>query len=84
MDFSQSFPPIRDGKTRPRTGFHFSEQKRPVLESSGVSLEKRPHLESRIKVARSLLVVVSLPILLMLGSRGAVGVSITDVLQFTT
>ena len=37
------------------TGFHFSVQKRPVPESSGASLVKRPHLESRVEI----LVIVS-------------------------
>ena len=34
------------GKSRPKTGFHFTVQKRPVPGSSGASLAKRPHLES--------------------------------------
>ena len=45
IDLCQSFSPKRGGKTRPQTGFNFSVQKRPVLESSGASLDKRPHLE---------------------------------------
>ena len=43
---SQSFPPKRGGKTRPRTGFHFTVQKRTVPGSSGPCLAKRPHLEN--------------------------------------
>ena len=50
---------MRGGKTRPKTGFYFNLQKRPVPESSGASLAKRPDLESWI-VAGSLLVVVSI------------------------
>ena len=49
IGLSQSFPPKRDGKTKPQTGFHFHVQKRPVLESSDASLAKRPHFESRIE-----------------------------------
>ena len=44
------FFPKRGGKARPQTGFHFTVQKRPMSGSvpgtSGVSLPKRPHLES--------------------------------------
>ena len=50
VGLSQSFPPERGGKARPRTGFHFTVQKRPmsgsVLGTSGASLPKWPHLES--------------------------------------
>ena len=46
MGLPQSFPSQRGGKTRPWTGFYFTEQKRPVPGSSGPSLAKRPHLES--------------------------------------
>ena len=46
IGFSQSFPPKRGDKTRPRTGFNFMMQKRPVPGSSGPSLAKRPHMES--------------------------------------
>ena len=42
MSLSQSFPPMRGGKTRLKIGFHFTVQKRPVPESSGASLVKRP------------------------------------------
>ena len=45
IGLSQSFPPKRGGKITPRTWFHFGVQKRPVLELSGDSLAKRPHLE---------------------------------------
>ena len=38
MGLSQSFPPRRGSKTTPRTGLHFSVQKRSVLESSDASL----------------------------------------------
>ena len=38
---------MRGGKARPKTGFHFNVQKRPMPESTGISLAKRPHLESR-------------------------------------
>ena len=47
---------------------------------------KRPHFESRIEAhhgAGNLLVLMSLPVLLPLGRRGAMGVSIPDVLQST-
>ena len=47
---SQSFPPKRGGKARPRTVFQFTVQKRPMSGSvpgtSGASLPKWPHLES--------------------------------------
>ena len=50
VGLSQSFPPKRAAKARPQTGFHFTVQKRPLSGSvpgiSGVSLPKRPHLES--------------------------------------
>ena len=50
VGLSQSFPPTRGGKARPQTGFQFTAQKKPmsgsVLGTSGVSLPKRPHLES--------------------------------------
>ena len=66
-------------KARPKTEFHFNVQERSVPESSGASLAKRPCLESRTescqKVAESLLVVVSLPVNLTLGGRGAMGVA---------
>ena len=47
MGLFQSFPSKRGGKTRPWTGFHFTVQKGPVPGSSGASLARRPHLESR-------------------------------------
>ena len=56
----------RSGKTRPRTGFHFMVQKRPVPWSCAPSLAKRPHLERGmrlVQVARSLLVAMSPPVL---------------------
>ena len=50
VGLSLSFPPKRGGKARPRTGFQFTVQKRPVSGSlpgtSGAHLPKRPHLES--------------------------------------
>ena len=46
MGLSQSFPSKRVGKTRSRTGFHFTVQKRPVPGSSGPSLAKWPHVKS--------------------------------------
>ena len=50
VGLSQTFPPKRCDKARPRTGFHFTVQKRPlsgsVLGTCGESLPKRPHLES--------------------------------------
>ena len=50
VGLSQSFPPKRDGKTRPQTGFQFTVQKRPmsgsVLGTSGATLPKQPHLGS--------------------------------------
>ena len=50
VGLSQSFPPQRGGKARPQTGFQFTVQKRHmsgfVPGTSGVSLPKRPHLES--------------------------------------
>ena len=47
MGLFQSFAPMRGGKARPRTGFYVNVQKRLVLESSGASLAKRPHVEKR-------------------------------------
>ena len=49
IGLSQSFPPKGGSKARPGTGFHFILQKKPVLESRGAFLAKRPHLESRIE-----------------------------------
>ena len=50
MGLSHSFPSKRGGNTRPKAGFHFPIQKRPVTGSvpgsGGVSLANRPHLES--------------------------------------
>ena len=46
MGLSQSFPSLRGGKARPRTGFYFMVQKSPVPGSSGPSLAKRSQLES--------------------------------------
>ena len=50
VDLSPSFPPKRGGKARPRTGFQFTVQKRPMSGSvpgtSGAPLPKQPHLES--------------------------------------
>ena len=50
VGLSQSFPPKRAGKARPQTGFQFTVQMRPLSGSvpgtNGVSLPKRPHLES--------------------------------------
>ena len=49
VGLSQCFPPRRDGKARPWTGFQFTVQKRPMSGSvsgtSGASFPKRPHLE---------------------------------------
>ena len=78
MGLSWSFPSKIGGKTRSQTQFHFSVQKRPVPESSGASLAKRLQVQSRLRltqVAGSMLVVMSLPCLLMLGRREAMGVS---------
>ena len=47
LGLSQSFPAEGGGKVIPKSGFHFKMQKRPVLELSGTSLAKRPHMESR-------------------------------------
>ena len=49
IGFSQSFPPKRDSRDRPWTGFHFNVQKKPVPKSICASFAKRPHLESRIE-----------------------------------
>ena len=49
MGLSQGFPSKRGGTARSWTGFHFTVQKRPVSESGGASLAKRPYLESRIE-----------------------------------
>ena len=57
VGLSQSFPPKRGGKARPRTGFQFTVQKRPISRSvpgtSGASLPKRPHLESGTEAHQS-------------------------------
>ena len=82
MGLSQSFPSKRGYKTRSRTGFHFTVQKRPVP-----GLEVLPWLRGLIwrvgmrliQVARSLLVAMSPPVLLTLGGKGSVGVSVPDV-----
>ena len=84
MDLSQYFPPMTGGKARPKTGFWLNLQKRLVLESSGCFLAKR--LTWRVgwrlfKVVESLVVVVSLPVLLIQGRRGAMGVDAPAVLQ---
>ena len=47
LGLSQSFPYKRGGKASPWPGFHFAVQKRPLSGSSGASLAKRPHLDSR-------------------------------------
>ena len=76
MGSSQSFPSKRGGKARPWPGFHFMGQKRCMPGTNGASLVLRPPLESGmrlIQVARSLLVAVYLPVLLILGGRGAMG-----------
>ena len=49
IGLSLSFPPKRSGKARPWNWFPVTVQSRPVLEFSGASLAKRPHLESRIE-----------------------------------
>ena len=41
---------MRGGKARPKTGFCFHVQKRPMPECSGVFFCKEPHLEIRTKV----------------------------------
>ena len=38
---------MRGSKARPKTGFNSNMHKRPLPESSGASLAKRPHLENR-------------------------------------
>ena len=83
MGLSQSLPPMRGGKVRPKTGFCFNVQKRPVPESSGASLVKGLtwRVELRlVTVAENLLVEVSLPVLLTLGGRGLMWIGIPDVL----
>ena len=82
IGLSQSFPSKRGGKSRPWTGFHFTVQKRPLPGSSGASLAKRPHLESGTKTCtcgKKSAGSISLPVLLMLGRRGAMGVGTPDV-----
>ena len=51
---SQSFPPMRGGKARPMTAFHFNVPKRPVPQSSGSSLAKRHCLENGTEVPEQL------------------------------
>ena len=86
MGLSQYFPPKRDGKTRLRTEF-ISVYKRDICQSLVVPLWLRG-LTCRVglrlvQVAGSLLVIVSLPVLLMLGRRGAMGISAPDVSHST-
>ena len=69
MGSSQSFLCLRGGKARPKTGFYFNVERILVSESSCASLAEASLGEvwlRLIKVAGSLLVVVSLPILLTL------------------
>ena len=86
MGSSQSFPPLRGGKARPRTQFHFNMQREPcrnlLMPLLQIDLAWRVGL-GPVKVAESLLLVVSLPLVLALGTWGAVEVSIPDVLQST-
>ena len=84
--FCQTFLCKRCRKARPQTVFHFTVQKMlgqglvVPLWLRGLTWREGLRL---IRVARSLLVVVSLPVLLMLWRRGAVGVSTPDVSQST-
>ena len=52
MGLSQSFPPMRGGKARPKSGFHFNAQKRPVPESSGAYLATGPDLKSKTEACQ--------------------------------
>ena len=73
-------------KARPRTWFNFNLQKRPVPESSGALWQWGLILRVGLRldqVAGSLLAVVSLPVLLTLGRRGAVGVHMANVSHST-
>ena len=86
VGLSQYFPPKRGGKARPQTGLHFIVQKRPnsgsVPGPSGTSLGKRPHLECGNEAhpsGKKSAVAVSPPVLHMLGYKGAVGISASDV-----
>ena len=78
MVLSQSFPPMTGGKPRPKTGFNFSVQKRPVLESGGSSLERSLTWRVRlglVKETEIILVVEFLPDLLTIGRSQAGGVA---------
>ena len=91
MGLYQSFPSKRGGKARRWTGFHFAMQRRSVpgsVQGLVVNLWLRG-LTWRwgmrlIQVARSLLVAVSPPVLLMLGGKGSVEDGTPDVLQSST
>ena len=70
-----------------RGGFQFNVQKWPVAECSWSSVAKKPHSDPRMESCQSgvkSLVMVHLPVLLILGRRGAMGDGIPDVLQSTT
>ena len=85
MCLAQSFPTKSSGKARPKTGFHFNVHKRPVPESSGASLAKRPPWQVGLRlvhVAGSLLVVLSASSA-DARKKGAMGVGTPDVSQST-
>ena len=47
LGLSQSLSSVRDGRTRPRAGLQFIVQKWTVPESSGGSMLKKPHSDTR-------------------------------------
>ena len=88
MGLSYSFPSKRGSKTRSQTGFHFTAQREREL-CQGLCQGLVVHLWLRgltwrvgmrlVQVARSLLVAVSPPVLLILGGKGFMGLSVPDV-----
>ena len=78
--------PLREVAKQAMDWIPFTVQKRLMPESSDASLAKRPHLESRTEThpgGKKSAVVVYEPVLLMLGRRVTVGVSVPDVYQST-
>ena len=73
---------MRGGKGRPKNGFHFIVQKQFMPDSSGTSLAKMSHLDTKNEssVWQKVICVVYLPVPLTPGGRGARGDGIPDAL----
>ena len=81
VGLSQAFLPMRDGKARPMSGFHFN------VPEWCATLAKSSCLESRTEAhpgGRKSTAVVSLPILLTLARKWAIRDGIPNVFQSTT